>query len=201
MRRIVYAVGGTVAGLATLITLKAQTGTSAVSTMVAGGAGASAAGGATAGAGTSGTGTVNGSGGSGGTTGSGAASGTGGAGGTGATGKTGTTGNTGGNAPSGSSPAQGATSGTQVINGNVANTAYGPVQIQLTLTNHRIVKVTILQQPTATAHDLQIGQFAFPQLESETFSAQSAKIDAVSGATYTSGGYIQSLQSAIDRGA
>jgi len=133
--------------------------------------------------------------------GTGAASGTGGAGGTGATGKTGTTGNTGGNAPSGSSPAQGATSGTQVINGNVANTAYGPVQIQLTLTNHRIVKVTILQQPTATAHDLQIGQFAFPQLESETFSAQSAKIDAVSGATYTSGGYIQSLQSAIDRGA
>ena len=195
MRRIVYAVGGTVAGLATLITLKAQTGTSAVSTMVAGGAGASAAGGATAGAGTSGTGTVNGSGGSGGTTGTGAASGTGGAGGTGATG------NTGGNAPSGSSPAQGATSGTQVINGNVANTAYGPVQIQLTLTNHRIVKVTILQQPTATAHDLQIGQFAFPQLESETFSAQSAKIDAVSGATYSSGGYIQSLQSAIDRGA
>lgn len=198
MRRIVYAVGGTAAGLATLMTLKAQTGASAVSTTAAGGAGASATVRATAGAGTSGTGTVNGSGSTGSATGTGAATGTGGASGTGAAGAAG---NTGGNAASGSSPAQGTTARTQVISGNVANTAYGPVQIQLTVTNHRIVKVTILQQPTATAHDLQIGQFAFPQLEAETFSAQTAKINAVSGATYTSGGYIQSLQSAIDRGA
>jgi uncharacterized protein with FMN-binding domain len=71
----------------------------------------------------------------------------------------------------------------------------------VTVTNRQIVRVTIVQQPAATAHDLQIGQFAFPRLEAETLSAQSAKIDAVSGATYTSGGYIQSLQSAIDRGA
>jgi uncharacterized protein with FMN-binding domain len=189
MRRIVYAVGGTAAGLATLMTLKAQTGASAVSATAAGGASAAATGGATAGAGTSGTVTVNGSGSTGSATGTGGATGTGAA------------GNTGGNAASGSSPAPGTTSGTQLISGNVANTAYGPVQIQLTVTNHRIVKVTILQQPTATAHDLQIGQFAFPQLEAETFSAQTAKINAVSGATYTSGGYIQSLQSAIDRGA
>jgi uncharacterized protein with FMN-binding domain len=191
MRRIVYAVGGTAAGLATLMTLKAQTSASAVSATAAGGASAAATGEATAGAGTSGTGTVNGSGSTGSATGTGAATGTGGASSTGAT----------GNTASGSSPAQGATSGTQMISGSVANTAYGPVQIQLTVTNHRIVKVTILQQPTATAHDLQIGQFAFPQLEAETFSAQTAKINAVSGATYTSGGYIQSLQSAIDRGA
>jgi uncharacterized protein with FMN-binding domain len=139
MRRIVYAVGSTAAGLAMLLTFK-----------------------------------TNGAGG---------------------------TGNAAGNAPSGSSPAQGATSGTLEVSGNVANTAYGPVLVRLTVTGHRIVKVTILQQPTATAHDLQIGQFAFPQLEAETLSAQSAKINAVSGATYTSGGYIQSLQSAIDRGA
>jgi uncharacterized protein with FMN-binding domain len=199
MRRIVYAVGGTAAGLATLMTLKAQTGTSAVSTTATGGTGAAATAGAAAGAGASGTGTVNGSGSTGSATGTGAATGTGGASGTGATKNAG--GSTGGNTASGSSPAPGTTSGTQVISGNVANTAYGPVQIQLTVTSHRIVKVTILQQPTATAHDLQIGQFAFPQLEAETFSAQTAKINAVSGATYTSGGYIQSLQSAIDRGA
>jgi hypothetical protein len=91
----------------------------------------------------------------------------------------------GGSAPSGSSaspataPGQGDTAGARIITGNVA----------------------ILQQPSTTAHDLQIGAFAFPQLEAETLSAQSAKIDMVSGATYTSGGYIQSLQSAIDRGA
>jgi uncharacterized protein with FMN-binding domain len=193
MRRIVYAVGGTVTGLATLLALKAYTGTSAVSTTAKpAGTGATATGGATAGAAASGTGTVNGSGGTSGAAGTGGASGTGGTGGTGAPA---------GNASSGSSPAQGATSGTQEISGNVANTAYGPVQVRLTVTNRRIVNVTILQQPATTAHDLQIGQFAFPRLEAETLSAQSAKIDAVSGATYTSAGYIQSLQSAIDRGA
>ena len=90
--------------------------------------------------------------------------------------------------------------GAQQISGNAAGAIYGPVQVQVTVTNRRIVRVSILQR-AGTAHDLQMGQFAFPRLEAETLSAQSAKIDAVSGATYTSGGYIQSLQSAIDRGA
>ena len=58
----------------------------------------------------------------------------------------------------------------------------------------------MLEQPASTAHDLQIGQFAFPRLISETLAAQNAKIDAVSGASYTSQGYIQSLQSALDHG-
>jgi len=47
----------------------------------------------------------------------------------------------------------------------------------------------------------QIGAFAFPKLISETLSAQNGKIDAVSGASYTSAGYIQSLQSALDKRA
>jgi len=46
--------------------------------------------------------------------------------------------------------------------------------------------------------DVQIGQYAFPKLIGETLAAQSARIDTVSGATYTSGGYIRSLQSALD---
>jgi len=91
--------------------------------------------------------------------------------------------------------------GDRAIDGNVANTVYGPVQVQVLLKNDKIVNVNILEQPSSTAHDLQIGQFAFPQLISETKSAQSAKIDAVSGASYTSAGYIKSLQSAIDNGA
>jgi uncharacterized protein with FMN-binding domain len=86
------------------------------------------------------------------------------------------------------------------ITGHVANTVYGPVQVQLIVRSNKIVKVAILQQPTNTIHDIQIGQFAFPQLISETLSKQSAKIDAVSGASYTSAGYIQSLQSAVDHG-
>jgi FMN-binding domain len=100
-------------------------------------------------------------------------------------------------------PVQGATNlpaGERAITGNVANTVYGPVQVQLVVHDNKIIKVAILEQPESTIHDLQIGQFAFPRLISETIAAQSAKIDAVSGASYTSQGYIQSLQSALDNG-
>ena len=86
------------------------------------------------------------------------------------------------------------------LTGHVANTVYGPVQVQLIVRHSKIIKVAVLQQPTTTIHDIQIGQFAFPELISETLKAQSAKIDAVSGASYTSEGYIQSLQSALDHG-
>jgi uncharacterized protein with FMN-binding domain len=92
-------------------------------------------------------------------------------------------------------------SGARAIDGNVANTAYGPVQVQVVVKDQRIAAVNILEQPSSTAHDLQIGQFAFPKLISETLAAQSAHIDTVSGASYTSAGYIQSLQSALDNGA
>jgi uncharacterized protein with FMN-binding domain len=88
----------------------------------------------------------------------------------------------------------------RTVTGNVANTIYGPVQIQLVVMGSKIVKVSVLQQPSNTIHDIQIGQFAFPRLIGETLAAQDAKIDSVSGATYTSGGYIQSLQSAVDKG-
>jgi uncharacterized protein with FMN-binding domain len=92
-------------------------------------------------------------------------------------------------------------SGARSIDGNVANTVYGPVQVQVVVRDQRITGVNILEQPSATAHDLQIGQFAFPTLIKETLTAQSAHVDAVSGASYTSAGYIQSLQSALDNGA
>ena len=92
------------------------------------------------------------------------------------------------------------TQGETAITGKVANTVYGPVQIQLVVKSHKIVKVAVLEQPTNTIHDIQIGQFAFPKLISETLTTQNAKIDAVSGASYTSAGYISSLQSAVDHG-
>jgi uncharacterized protein with FMN-binding domain len=105
-------------------------------------------------------------------------------------------------ASTGSSPAAGTTAkGDRAIDGNVANTVYGPVQVQVLVKNSKIVGVNILEQPSSTTHDLQLGQMAFPQLISETLAAQSAHVDQVSGATYTSGGYIQSLQSALDNGA
>lgn len=89
--------------------------------------------------------------------------------------------------------------GETSVDGKVANTSYGPVQIQLIKRNGKIVKVAVLTQPTNTLNDIQIGKFAFPKLISETLAAQNGKIDAVSGATYTSAGYIQSLQSALDK--
>ena len=91
--------------------------------------------------------------------------------------------------------------GETAIDGNAANTAYGPVQIQLIERNSKIVKVAVLVQPANTLHDIQIGAFAFPKLISETLAAQNGKIDAVSGASYTSAGYVQSLQSALDKRA
>ena len=89
--------------------------------------------------------------------------------------------------------------GETAVNGKVASTAYGPVQIQLIERSGKIVKVAVLVQPLNTLNDIQIGKFAFPKLISETLTAQDAKIDAVSGATYTSAGYVQSLQSALDK--
>ena len=92
------------------------------------------------------------------------------------------------------------TPGETTVTGKVATTVYGPVQIELVVKSHKIVKVAVLEQPTNTIHDIQIGEFAFPKLISETLAAQNAKVDAVSGASYTSAGYISSLQSAVDHG-
>jgi FMN-binding domain len=91
--------------------------------------------------------------------------------------------------------------GARAITGRVASTVYGPVQVQVVVKGRKIVGVNILQRPDATELDIQIGQYALPRLIAETLTAQSARIDTVSGATYTSGGYINSLQNALDSGA
>jgi hypothetical protein len=91
--------------------------------------------------------------------------------------------------------------GETAVDGKLASTSYGPVQIQLIKRDGKIIKVAVLRQPTNTLNDVQIGESAFPKLISETLAAQNGKIDAVSGATYTSAGYIQSLQSALDKRA
>ena len=88
---------------------------------------------------------------------------------------------------------------TRTVTGTVANTQYGPMQVQLTLAGTKITKVTVLQRTDDGAESDQIDANAIPRLTSETLAAQSAHIDAVSGASYTSSGYIQSLQSALDQ--
>jgi uncharacterized protein with FMN-binding domain len=88
---------------------------------------------------------------------------------------------------------------SRVVTGPVANTQYGPMQVQLTLAGTTITKAVVLQHTDDGSESSQIDSFAIPKLENETLTAQSASIDAVSGASYTSSGYIQSLQSALDQ--
>jgi uncharacterized protein with FMN-binding domain len=88
---------------------------------------------------------------------------------------------------------------TRTLTGTVANTQHGPMQVQVVLTGTQITKVNVLQRTDDGQESIQIDSFAIPKLTSETLTAQSARIDAVSGATYTSAGYIQSLQSALDQ--
>ena len=87
----------------------------------------------------------------------------------------------------------------RTVTGTVANTQYGPMQVRVTLAGAKITQVTVLQRTDDGSESDQIDANAIPKLTSETLAAQSAHIDAVSGASYTSSGYIQSLQSALDQ--
>jgi uncharacterized protein with FMN-binding domain len=82
--------------------------------------------------------------------------------------------------------------------GSTVNTKFGPVQVQVTIAGGKITNVSALQTPGGRQKSIDINQQAVPILTSETLAAQSAKIDNVSGATYTSNGYVKSLQSALD---
>jgi uncharacterized protein with FMN-binding domain len=87
---------------------------------------------------------------------------------------------------------------TTTYQGSVAQTRWGPVQVQISVRSGKITKVTILQQPNGNRRDLEINDQAVPILIDETIQAQSANIDMVSGATVTSEGYLESLQAALD---
>ncbi len=88
---------------------------------------------------------------------------------------------------------------TKTVAGAAWPTIYGPVQVRVTVSGGKLTAVTATEYPTETPRDYQINSFAIPELNSEALAAGSAKIDSVSGATYTSGGYIGSLQSALDK--
>jgi uncharacterized protein with FMN-binding domain len=90
---------------------------------------------------------------------------------------------------------------TRRISGAPIETAYGTVQVRLTLRGRRIVSITNVALPFDRNRSQEISQVAGPLLRQEALQAQSASIDIVSGATYTSNGYAQSLQSALDRAA
>ena len=83
--------------------------------------------------------------------------------------------------------------------GPVVQIPFGNVQVQITVQGGKIVDVQPIQLPTAHMMSQQIGQYAAPILRQEALQAQSAQIDLVSGATYTSEAYAQSLQGALDQ--
>lgn len=97
-----------------------------------------------------------------------------------------------------STPAPGTGGASGTFAGSTSNTRYGPVQVQISVTGGRITAATLLQVPHEAGRTDRINSQAVPILDQETVQAQSAQIDTVSGATYTSDGYIRSLQSAID---
>ena len=84
------------------------------------------------------------------------------------------------------------------MTGTEIDTRYGPVQVQVTVTNGKIASVTATQLPSG-GRSGRISDYAAPILSGEAMTAQSAQIDLVSGATYTSSAYEQSLQAALDQ--
>jgi uncharacterized protein with FMN-binding domain len=99
---------------------------------------------------------------------------------------------------SGSSGGSSSSAGSTVT-GDTEQTRFGNVQVSVTFSGSKITKVTTLQAPDRGGRDQMLTQYAVPQLEQEVLNSQSARVDTVSGATYTSEGYLASVQSAIDK--
>lgn len=99
---------------------------------------------------------------------------------------------------SGSSGASSTASGTTVT-GDSVDTRWGTVEVAITVANGKITAVDVPVYPDNNPKDQEINARAVPELVQETLGAQSADIDMVSGATVTSDGYVQSLQSALDK--
>ena len=85
------------------------------------------------------------------------------------------------------------------VTGSTASTRWGDVQVSITVTDGKITAVDVPEYPTENGKDREINADALPVLTQETLAAQNADIDMVSGATVTSQGYLQSLQSALDK--
>jgi uncharacterized protein with FMN-binding domain len=102
---------------------------------------------------------------------------------------------------SGASPSPSAGSGFKdgTYTGQDVFTQFGDVQVKVTIAGGRITDVQPLQMPFEKPRSAEITQFAGPQLHDEVLQAQSAQIDTLSGATYTSEAYAQSVQAALDQ--
>jgi uncharacterized protein with FMN-binding domain len=76
---------------------------------------------------------------------------------------------------------------------------YGDIELKVTMTGAKVTDVSVVKEDITDPHSQQIDEYAVPELRSQALSAQSAQLDGVSGASYTSAAYEQSLQSALDK--
>jgi uncharacterized protein with FMN-binding domain len=106
-----------------------------------------------------------------------------------------------GSAPGSTTPATPPATSAQPrsVTGDPIDNDYGTVQVQVTLRGNQITDIVAVQLPDSHRRSVEISQGAEPILRQEALQAQSAQIDIVSGATFTSDSYAQSLQSALDR--
>jgi uncharacterized protein with FMN-binding domain len=98
-----------------------------------------------------------------------------------------------------SSSAASAAPASTTVTGSVETDRYGETQVKVTIKNGKITAVTVLAYNDSDPRSAQISQQAIPTLREEVLSKQTAAVDTVSGATYTSNAYEASLQSALDK--
>ena len=97
-----------------------------------------------------------------------------------------------------STPASTGSTSIRKIAGSTIQTQFGPVQVQITVQGTKIIAARALQTPHGGTSSM-INQQAVPYLIQQTLAAQSAAVQGVSGATYTSDGWARSLQSAVSQ--
>ena|ERR1035438_9749160 len=83
--------------------------------------------------------------------------------------------------------------------GSTADAYYGSVQVEVTISGGKITNVKFLKYPDTHATSVAINQQVMPYLEQETIQAQSTKVQLISGATFTSQAFVQSLNSALSQ--
>jgi len=100
---------------------------------------------------------------------------------------------------SSSSSASSSSTGSGAVTGDAVSTQYGDVQLKVTVSGGKITSVEAVELPSNEPKSSEISSYAEPLLRQSALAKQSADIDAVSGATYTSDGYRTALQSALDK--
>ena len=104
-----------------------------------------------------------------------------------------------GSSSSSSSRTSSSTASAKTVTSDAVSTPYGPVQLKVTVPGGKITKVESLELPSNDPKSVEIASYAEPLLRQSALAKQSANVDVVSGATFTSDGYATALQSALDK--